>query len=333
MTAPYRFFDPLLSDEQADTMLRLCERYGSYGTHSEEGIQDGFGENVSQRHDAALNFVKTGGRFGRQEELRTLVARTNYFREEYAYDQPLVEGVEPFLHHEGFYEAAREIFGRPIVEPKIVYANLLVPGQELAIHTDVPEFRGVTRRTDPQWLLVAMHHSGLFERWRKPIATGVAWFGDPRGGEFAFYPDGPRAPARSLDVRHNTAILLDTDLVFHGVDRVTETHREMPAMGPDVKLVHEGDGRWRTEENGGVLDRYGWEDLRFSVSWKAYCYADEAERHRVAQHTDDLSRKEALDVLIADLRAKGRLDADPPSDDEIALTIIDEYIRFPTVGS
>ena len=333
MTAPHRFFDPLLTDGQAEAMLRVCERFGSYGTYSEEAIEDAFGENVSQRHDAALNFVRTGGRFGRNEELRTLVARTNYFREEYAYDRPLVEGIEPFLHHEGFYDAAREVFGRPIVEPNIVYANILVPGQELAIHTDVPEFRGVTRRKDPQWLLVAMHHSGLFERWRKPIATGVAWFGNPRGGEFAFYPDGPGAPARSLDVKHNTAILLDTDSVFHGVDRVIETQREMPVMGPQVKLVHERDGRWRTEEKGEVLARYDWDDLRFSVSWKAYCYADEAERRRVLEHTDDLSRKEALDVLIADLRARGRLGADLPSDDEIALTIIDEYIRFPSVRS
>lgn len=332
MSAPHHFFDPLLPDEQADAMLRLCESYGAYGTYSEEGIEDGFGEAVSQRHDAALNFVRTGGRFGRKEELRTLVARTNYFREEYAYETPLVEGIESFLRLPGFYEAAREIHGATVVEPAIVYANILVPGQELAIHTDVPEFRGMSRRSDPQWLLVAMHHSGLFERWRKPIATGVAWFGSARGGEFAFYPDGPDAPARSLDARHNTAIVLDTDSVFHGVDRVTETQSAMPAMGPDVRLLHEGDGRWRLEEHGAVLDRYGWDDLRFSVSWKAYCYADEAARRRVAERQDELSRKEALARLIEDLRARGRLGHALPPDDEIALTIIDEYIRFPSVG-
>src|SRR5690349_19844814 len=81
-------------------------------------------------------------------------------------------------------------FGRPVIEPAIVYANLLVPGQELAVHTDVPEFRGVSRKQHPQWLIVAMHHSGLFEPWRMPIATGVSWFHDCSGGEFAFYPDG-----------------------------------------------------------------------------------------------------------------------------------------------
>ena len=51
-------------------------------------------------------------------------------------------GIEPFLHHEGFVEAARALHGRDVIVPAIVYANLLLPGQELAVHTDVPEFRG-----------------------------------------------------------------------------------------------------------------------------------------------------------------------------------------------
>ena len=66
----------------------------------------------------------------------------------------------------------------------------MVPGQELAVHTDVPEFRGCNRKVMPQWLLVAMHHSGLFDEWRMPIATGVAWFHDCDGGEFCYYPGG-----------------------------------------------------------------------------------------------------------------------------------------------
>ena len=45
-----------------------------------------------------------------------------------------------------------------------------------AVHTDVPEFRGANRKVIPQWLLVVMHHAGLFESWRMPIATGIAYF-------------------------------------------------------------------------------------------------------------------------------------------------------------
>src|SRR4030095_5243105 len=49
-------------------------------------------------------------------------------------------------------------------------------------------------------LMVVMHHAGLFERWRMPIATGVSWFRGCRGGEFAFYPDGARRASATVPV-------------------------------------------------------------------------------------------------------------------------------------
>ncbi len=327
--APYVRFDPLLPEAEAQAILRLCERFGRYGTYAEEAIADDFGDGLPQRYDAAINFVRTGGRFGRREPVAKLAARTNYFRETYAYDRPVVAGIEPFLHHEGFIDAARKVHGRPIVAPSIVYANLLVPGQELAVHTDVPEFRGISRMRDPQWLIVAMHHSRLFERWRMPIATGVAWFGDPRGGEFVFYPDGPLGSPVALPARHNTAILLDTDSVFHGVDRVREQAAPLPELRPGAELVFAGDGGWQIERDGEVLARYGWDDLRFSVSWKAYCFADEAERRMVEQRADDLLRDQVIDTLLDDLRRRGRFGAGRPPDNELALAIIEQYIVYP----
>lgn len=328
----YRYLDPAFPAGYAESLLRLCERFGRYGTYAEESVADDIGEGLSQRHDAVLNFLKTGARQGRSAALADLVARTNYFREEYAYADVLTEGIEPFLRYQGFAEAAREIHGRPLIEPNIVYANILLPGQELAVHTDVPEFRGANRRKDPQWLLVAMHHSGLFERWRMPIATAVAWFGNARGGEFVFHPDGPQAPPLALPARHNTAIVLDTDSVFHGVDPVHETGQPLPALRPGMQLVHSGDGKWQVESEAGVLARYDWDELRFSISWKAYCYRDEDERRSVREHRDDLSRASVLDTLIADLRSRGRLGANLPDETGLALTIIDEYIVYPRSG-
>ncbi len=163
-TATYRVFDPLLPRAQAERMLRVCERFGAYSMYSQEASEAEIGQGLFQRHDAVMNFLKTGGRFGRHDSIASLGARTNYFRESYAYgDEVRIDGIEPFLRYEGFVEAARAIHGRPVVEPAIVYANLLVPGQELAVHTDVPEFRGANRKLYPQWLMVVMHHSGLFD--------------------------------------------------------------------------------------------------------------------------------------------------------------------------
>jgi hypothetical protein len=326
-------FDPLLSDAQAEAMVRLCERFGAYGMYSEEPTFAGLiGEGLPARWDAVRNFVKTGGRFGRQEPIERLAARTNYFRETYAYGtKPAIEGIEPFLHHEGFVEAARRLHGRPVVEPAIVFANLLVPGQELAIHNDVPEFSVVNRTRHPQWLIVAMRHSGLFEDWRMPIATGVAWFHDCAGGEFAFYPDGPDGPQQAHPVRYNTALLLDTDSIFHGVDPVS-TPGPIAPLKPGMQLRPLGDGAWGIFAGERLIARHRWEDLRFSISWKAYCFADMAERDAWFEHRDDLAVDTVVDRLVDDLRARGRFDA-RPADPALVEIIIDEYIRFPAPAS
>ena len=328
----YVLFDPLFSDTDANGMVRLCERFGRYGMYSAENKGGAeIGDGLTQRHDAVLNYLKAGGMHGAGEPVSVLAARTNYFREEYAYGtKALIEGVEPFLFHEGFVEAARQIHGRRVIEPAIVFANLMVPGQELALHTDVPEFRGVNRKLHPQWLLVAMRHSELFEDWRMPIATGVAWFHDCDGGEFAFYPDGADGPPVYHKVAYNTALLVDTDSVFHGVDRVAPGDAaELPALQPGMQLNFEGDGRWSVRERDQVVAEYPWNELRFSISWKAYCFTDEAERDAWRAHTDDLSLDATLATLVDDLRSRGRITGGAPPSRELALMIIDEYIRFP----
>ncbi len=323
-------FDPLLSAADAAAMVRLCAGLGSYKMYSEEPTFEGIGQGLPARWDAARNFLRTGGRFGRSEPVQTLAARTNYFRETYAYgDEVRVPGVEPFLRHEGFVEAARRLYGRPVIEPAIVYANLLVPGQELAIHTDVPEFRGVNRTRHPQWLLVVMHHSGLFDEWRMPIATAVSWFHDCEGGEFAFYPRGADAPPVAHPVRFNTGILLDTDSVFHGVDRVAETAEPVDRLRPGMRLCHDGADAWRVADGEETVTRYRWCDLRFSVSWKAYCFADEAERRTWRTGAADLRVEEVVDRLVDDLRARGRLEGARPGDAALVELLIDEYVHFP----
>lgn len=326
----YTTFDPLFVDDSADTLLRLCERFGDYGMYAQQPIQTGLGAGLFQRHDAVLNFITTGGRFGRKEDFETLGIRTNYFRETYWYGTPEIDGIDQFLQHESFLAGARNIYDRPIIEPNIVYANILVPGQELSVHTDVPEFRGMNRTTEPEFLLVAMHHSGLFERWRMPIATAVSWYGRPEGGAFAYYPDGPDAPARTIPAKHNTAVIMDTDSTFHGVDRVAQKSPELPPIEQGMRLRFVGERRWTC----GAADQppvaeYTWDDLRFSISWKAYCYADEAERRAVADHTDDLTHAQVMDALIADLREHGRLGDELPSPTDLGLLLIDAYIQYP----
>lgn len=326
--------DPLFADGP-DAMVELAHRYGTYRTYaSHEKIDHPLGRGLQQRHDSILYFLRTGGLRAATEDAITLAARTAYFRQEYAYGGvELIEGIGPFLHSEALAAAAREVHGRPVIAPSIAYANLMVPGQELAVHTDVPEFRGADRKRVPQWLLVVMHHSGLFERWRLPIATGIAWFHDSDHGALAFWPDGPAAPVDHHRIRANTALVLDTDTVFHGVDRVTDDSASVvPPVAPGSTLSPAGGvgDEWvLTTDAGDEAARYAWDELRFSVSWKAYCFADEAACATWRDRTDDLDEDAIVDTLVADLVARGLATPDVDRDSALGLLLIDTYVRFP----
>ena len=322
--------DPLLSPPEADEVVRIWHDFPRYGLYSNEGFATTYAPELAQRYDAAVNFIRTGGRFGRTgEPASMLAARTNYFRETYAYGEEVTApGIEAFFHHPRLEEAARQLHDRPLIVPAIVYANILLPGQELATHTDVPEFRGANRKAVPQWLLVVMHHSGLFDDWRMPIATGISYFGEGRGGELAYYPAGASGPAATYPPRHNTAVVLDTDSVFHGVDRVSGDDQPLQQLRPGMHLAYDGGERWSVVDGSDVIARYQTGDLRYSVSWKAYCFAGEAERAAWATHTDDLSLEVILDALVAELGRRGRENGGL-SEAELGRVLIDEFVRFP----
>jgi hypothetical protein len=78
--------------------------------------------------------------------------------------------------------------------------------------------------------------------------------------------------------------------------------------------------------------RYRWEDLRFSISWKAYCFADEAERRAWAEHRDDLSAEAVVERLLADLRARGIVGAEAPRGNALVDLLIDTYVHYPPVA-
>jgi hypothetical protein len=162
-----------------------------------------------------------------------------------------------------------------------------------------------------------------------PIATAVAWFHDCRGGEFAFYPDGAGAPPQAHTVRYNTALLLDTDRVFHGVDRVAETQKPIAPLRPGMRLAPLGNGDWHVRDGEQEIARYRWDDLRFSISWKAYCFADEAERRTWSEHRDDLSVASVVARLTDDLRERGIVGATPPHGNEFVDLLIDTYVHYP----
>ncbi len=324
-------FDPFLKGDGPDRIARICEAYGAHGMYSEEGENDGIGEGLPQRFDAAFNFLNAHRSADLpSEDIRRLAGRTNYFRETYAYgDDIRAPGIEDFLHNDDVIEAAREMSGKKIIVPAIIFSNMYVPGQSLSVHTDVPEFRGANRKVTPQWLLVAMKHSGLFEEWHMPILTCVSWYQDVDGGEFVYWPDGAEGEAVCHPAQHNTAALLDTDEIFHGVGRVKEVGGKIPVLKAGMKLTPLGDGEWAVFDGSKEIQRFNWEQMRLSLSWKCYCFEDEQEKAAWADHRDDLSVDFIVNRLVEELRTRGRIEGTLPEKQDLALMIIDEFVKFP----
>lgn len=327
---PVITLDPLLGADDAAEMLAIRSRFGGHGMYSEEGSDTGYAPGLKQRQDTLYAYFRD--REGSGEPIKMAAARTNYFRETYAYgDAVNVDGIESFMHHPGLIDAAVKVHDRPIVVPAIVFANAYVPGQELAVHTDVGEFRGANRTVTPQWLIIVMHHSGLFDDHRLRIATAISYFGGGEGGALVYFPDGPAQPMQAFRPRHDSAVVMDTDSIFHGVARVGGDESDVTKLRRGMQLVPGDDVCEVLDADGALVTSYRPDEVRFSVSWKAYCFSDEDDRARWARHDDDLSLGHILAELEADLREQGALEGARPEPDEFGRLLIEHYVRFPEV--
>lgn len=324
--------DPLLDPAAAADITSAVLSGGPYGLYAAERSQGPLESKVTERYDAARNYVATGGYLGVSEPPTTLIRRTGYFRSTLmAGGNVVVPGFEQLDALPSLYDAARAIHAKPIVEPAILYLNLLVPGQELAVHIDVPEFAGADRSITPQWLLVIMRACGLFEDLRVPIATGITYFGHARGGALRHFPDGPTGAGQRFEPSDNTAMVLDTDSRYHGVERVGAPDEPAPIeIVADATLHHDGRQWVMAGPDGQMLRTYDTNDVRLSISWKAYCFDDDAQRSAFESARGTLSIAEIEHRLWADLRDRGAIGADDsPHLPDIVDLLIDTYQRFP----
>lgn len=256
-----------------------------------------------------------------------------WFRQDWAYERPLVEGVEPLLGNPAFADAARKVFDARVVRPLIVYVNLMTPmafaGEG---HIDVPAFRGVDRTHTPVWLLHQMGRSGLFAHWQIDIATAVSWFYDGEGGAFDYWQDGPdRPPRRHAPPYTNTAIVGDNDFMFHRVTAIGGAGAAPPApMSLDAVLRPDpsAPGSWQIAEGDREVARLPRESIRVSVSWKAEIFRDdEAARIRTGR-LDDLDLERVISRFVEDLHDRGKpipRPADPLHDPDFITALSETY--------
>jgi hypothetical protein len=336
-----RVFDPLLPAEAADGIVRMCERVGRYRMNGIERTRTDIGAGMPERYECFRQYARAGGRadHGPPDDSHAdwptfERALTFQFRETYARGSRIdAPGVEALLGHERAIAETKALFDSAFVEPAYAYANIYVPGQALGVHTDITEFRGASRRDTPQWLLICMHHSGLFDRWYLKVATVVSFFSTCRGGAFRYYPDGPEAPGVDLPTRFNTGILLDADSIFHEVRRVGDADTVAP-LRRGQELAYAGNDTWHLRDaDGTVVASYPRGALRFTISWKMFCFRDMAERDAWHADGDRLTHDTIVRILTDDLVARGIL-AGPATDTvTFARAVVDTYYHSPPVDS
>lgn len=321
MTTAFRLLDRFLDDPEA--LGARVRAAGPYRLYVQAPIASGLGVGLTRRHDAALAWVMRQVAAGSMEPMDVQAARSNLFRGTWL-ERGQLRGVDcdDVVSHGGLAAAASELLGASIVEPYMLYANLLLPGQELPVHHDTPEFVGLDKTNTPEWFLVVCGHSGLFADSRIRVASGVVFI--EGNGDLVVYPDGIDAPPSGVPPRPNSAIVLDADELVHGVARVGGA--DAPAPPVEIGMELAWDGGWVLRKGENEVARYPAGDVRLSLQWKAWVFADEADRSSRAALDFDL----AVERLVRALRERGRIGEAVPDEVDLALLMMDEFIQLPT---
>lgn len=261
------------------------------------------------------------------------------FRGDWALGGAAADGVEELLGLPAFVDGARRLFDAEIVRPHTVYVNLTwqLPFTQGRGHVDIPAFRGFDRTTYPVTFLTIMGRTGLFEEERIRTATAVAWFYGGADGGFEYWPDGPDEPSvvHEGDI-DNTAVVGDNDAMWHRVRPLGRPEDGMVTLDLDSELRAGGDGSWRIVDGEGAQQaEFGRDRLRVSLSWKAEVLADDAERARRDDRSDDLDGEEVLRRIGADLRRRGVDLPLPPAaehpwaDPDLVAGLAEVYMDYP----
>lgn len=241
-----------------------------------------------------------------------------------------------------------------------VYANVLLPGQIINMHIDVPEFRGLDRSKCPNWLLAVAHCSGLFEDARVRNVTCVFYPSTAAGGALAVYlplRDGTQS-GRVYPAARGHAVAMDADTCNHH----SEQAKRVGACGPDdvhatpalpercalvcrTPLVEGGAARWALvdlDRGERTVEEFDEGDLRFSISCKIHVFSSQQERDAYYAGKGAVGSLTAADLLrglCEDLKSRGvELPPAGPGGEvplfDLAPLLVDEYIMktSPTAG-
>ncbi|MCL3838019.1 hypothetical protein [Aeromicrobium duanguangcaii] len=253
----------------------------------------GKAESSPGRLDSFHHYLDRGGLHGSREHPRALEARSRYFK-----TSPLVVST---LREEQLARGAALLLGTDDVIRTVLRVNILIPGQELAVHTDVAQFDGLAPRV-PEWLRVVMHWSGLFEEHRVRVINAIALGKACVGGDLLAWLDGPAEEPTIMPALPGRAVLFDSDSTFHGVTRVGPDFRSCTAAkvrtGHSLERVSRDE--WELKDaDQSILQTVAHDELRITIMWKA--------RAPLPLVREPISLQQILERIRADLQTSHSL--------------------------
>jgi hypothetical protein len=301
------------------------------------------------RMDVAKHYLSTGGVSGRKELYERAVSRLQSFQM-FKVDGDLqqLETLDALFKSEKYVEKAKEVCaGYDIIDPFQLGIIINLPGQEVPIHFDAPWFTEYTRTDVPQWLLVAMSESRLFEDQKLHQVQGVAylhkWVNEETdGGGFFWWPKGNGGEMIHHKCKFNSALILNGCIIPHGVYpyQPTRDTPELPLLtkSSQVELAYVGEDKWELRDlqqdeasEHRVIQNYQTSDLRMSLVWRSRCFKTQEEfEHFQTLDRSDSTPEKVMAILEKDLVKRGVLAEDHNLNVlELSLLIMDTYVKYP----
>lgn len=239
---------------------------------------------LPQRVDIGKHFVMSGGLDGSKEFYTDLVDRVSSFgRYTFVEDIDKYPAVKRLFESETFQNAAKSVcpIDRKHLNPFQFNFIVQVPGQTVALHIDSPYFWSrktghANRFSFPQWFLVAMVFSNLFQKdfINQVQVVGYLHQWDPSlgkedrsGGEFVWYNNDT-----SMETVLPTPLsgnVIDGSKVLHA-SKIYRSDVKAPALdkNKDTSLNYVGGDRWEVRSNDDIIKNYTTNDLRISIVYR-----------------------------------------------------------------
>jgi hypothetical protein len=297
---------------------------------------------VPARIDVAKHYMMTGGHNSKKEYLDTMASRIIVFQSflhQRKNETNLPEIVKLFENDSYKSKALVICEGRPVLDPIQVSFLMNIPGQEVAMHRDVPWFLGMDRFNLPSWLLIVMEQSGLYEQYRIPQIQGVSYLHDWKDydeahGGFYFYPEGLTGKKVVVPAVPNQALILDGSKVPHATETFRPNKKVQVKIDKNEQYLLKYNGNnWDMymKSNMTKIANYENDDIRISFVWRQRCFRNEEEKENYHKKIDEtiLDTKNIINDLIANLIKLGKIKEKPISEIDTIETLLKHYVEYP----